>query len=78
MLFRYSLPKGIEPLYPTIADAYASTIWPYHFLPSASDEHHGWTLPWDEPPGQPCPEVVHKPISGEFLEAPITRLPGGE
>lgn len=74
LLFRYSLPASLLPLYPTIAEAYSGAQWLYYFRPAPPAESHGWTLTWDECSNESGrPEVVHPVITGiELTEIPET------
>jgi hypothetical protein len=72
VLLDYSLPAGTEPLYPTIADAYAGQLWPAQFRPARDSDTCGRTMPLpDDPDARPQPEVIHRRITGATLEAPI-------
>ncbi len=75
LLLVYSLPAGIVPNFPTIADSYAGEGWLLWFRPAGSDAECGWTLPW-KPKAQPCPEVIHRPITGETLQRGVRILKG--
>ncbi len=73
ILLTYYLPVGVEPLYPTVADGYSSG-WNYYYRPSYTDERYGRTLCWlGRADVSPCPEVVHKPVTGDCLLAPIAK-----
>ena len=69
LTFEYRLDGTTEPHVPTIAEAYASTEWPFHFLPSVNDERKfGFTKPTDPYKRYPgLPEVVHRPVDGDQL-----------
>ena len=68
VLLTYELPHTTDARFPTVAEAYASFFWPYHFSPAASDAACGMTLPWATGGrGIPRPEVVHAPVSGAML-----------
>lgn len=70
--FVYSLPVGVEPRFPTVADAYAGGIATWLFRPALEHESHGWTLSWPwRKDVSPCPEVIHACITGATLAAPI-------
>ncbi len=70
LLFVYALPPGIEPLFPTMADAYAGQPWTWYFRPSLPGEAWGRTMTWEgEEPSSP--EVVHAPLTGAVLEDKI-------
>ena len=76
LLIIYTLPVGVAPLFPTVAEAYAGVQWNYFFTPAPIAAHHGLTLPWPEYEHfEPRPEVVHKVISGKRVAAPIKRVP---
>ncbi len=69
LLFVYSLPPGVEPRFPTIADAYAGDPpgWFLQFRVAPPGSPHGLIMPWD-PAVAPRPEVVHAAIRGDTLE----------
>jgi len=68
LLFVYTLPSGVSPRFPTIADAYAGDAWPYYFRPAREMEAYGFTMTWDTTPPLPSsPEVVHEPVTGDNL-----------
>jgi hypothetical protein len=68
LLFVYTLPPGVVPRFPTIAEAYAGNDWPYYFRPARESESWGFTMTWDSSPPLPSsPEVVHEPITGDNL-----------
>ena len=68
LLFVYTLPSGVVPRFPTIAEAYAGNDWPYYFRPARELEAWGFTMTWDSTPPLPSsPEVVHEPITGDNL-----------
>jgi len=71
VLLDYSLPVGTEPLFPTIADAYAGVGWMPYFRPARQEDPHGRTMTWPRCVGPTCPEVIHQRITGETLEAPL-------
>ncbi len=74
LLLVYALPAGIAPHYPTVANAYAGATWFSYFRPSHESHQCGFTQPHEIPlgtPAQPCPEVIHAPISAEALEEPL-------
>jgi hypothetical protein len=68
LLFVYTLPRGVVPRFPTIAEAYAGDDWFYYFRPAREAEPWGYTMTWDLPtPPAPYPEVVHGPVTGDNL-----------
>ena len=68
LLFVYTLPPGVLPRFPTIAEAYAGNDWPYYFRPARELEACGFTMTWDTTPPLPSsPEVVHEPVTGDNL-----------
>ena len=74
LLLTYALPASVEPLYPTVADAYAGG-WNWYYRPSLLHERYGLTLCWRERTDAfPCPEVVHTPVNGDCLMAPIAKV----
>jgi hypothetical protein len=70
VLLVYTLPTGIEPYFPTIADSYAGEGWLLYFRPAIPGALYGLTHPW-APDAKPCPEVIHKPITGETLHSTV-------
>lgn len=76
LLIVYTLPTGVAPLFPTVAEAYAGVQWNYFFTPAPIAADYGLTLPWPEYEHfAPRPEVVHKVIPGRQVAAPIKRVP---
>lgn len=76
ILLEYRLPLEVTPKFPRIVEAYAGDDWIYYFRPAPpSEQKHGWTLPWDEVSSEkPRPEVVHNPITGATLAAPLKEV----
>jgi hypothetical protein len=75
LLLIYTLPLGVIPLFPTVAEAYAGNQWNYFFTPSPTAAICGLTLPWPKYAHfAPRPEVVHKVLHGRQLAAPIKRV----
>lgn len=66
----YSLPAGVTPRFPTVADAYVGDDWPLLYRASTHADTCGWTMPRTSQ-AKPCPEVVHEAITGATLEAPV-------
>jgi len=75
IVFRYTLPTGVEAHYPTVMAAACGRVWSEYWAPAAEGEPHGWTEPW---PGYAdayaCPEVVHRTIDGGSFELPVRRF----
>ena len=74
LLFEYSLPDGISPRFPTVAEAYAGSKWNHWFRPSPLDEPYGLTLPWGGRGGG-RPEAVHEVPLADHLTSPILEEP---
>jgi hypothetical protein len=68
LLLEYSLPMMTTPRFPTLADAYAGTSWPYYFRPAPPGAAHGLTMPWEETL-PPQPETVHEIVRGAQVTA---------
>ena len=76
LLMVYSLPPGVNPLFPTVADAYAGN-WNWYFRPVSIGSPYGRTLAWVHHPGAfNCPEVIHNRITGATMEAEIRSVRG--
>jgi hypothetical protein len=73
-LFVYELPPAISPHYPTIADAYAGSDWPFYFRPALATRPSGDTLPWYGSKMASRPETVHMPVNACFLRRTICVL----
>lgn len=75
ILLVYRLPVDVEPRYPTVADAYAGG-WNWYYRASLAHEPYGLTLCWNLARTDTfnCPEVVHKPVNGNCLLAPIVKV----
>jgi len=68
VLLTFELSNVTTARFPTVVEAYASSIWPYHFSPAVPGASCGMTLPWSEGgTGVPRKEVVHEPIAGVML-----------
>jgi hypothetical protein len=68
LLFVYTLPAGVTPRFPTIAEAYAGDDWSYYFRPARDGERWGYTMTWNVTPSPtPRPELVHEPVTGDNL-----------
>ena len=77
VVFRYVLPEGTPPRFPTLAEACASPRWHEYWRPAPPDPALvcGWTQPWqDHPHARPCPEVVHEPVTGRTITHEIVIL----
>ena len=73
--FVYTLPPGVEPLFPIIADAQ----WHSLFRPAPTTSKWGLTMPWPEiDEAKPRPEVVHKPTTGACLAKRIKIVSAGK
>jgi len=75
LLFEFTLPANVKPLFPTIAEAYAGDKWSCFFRPALPDDRHGWTERLPESQNEkPRPETVHKVIGGAQLSAPLRQV----
>jgi hypothetical protein len=75
LLIVYTLPSDVTPLFPTVAEAYASVQWNYFFTPAPREAAYGLTLPWPQYEDYaPRPEIVHKVISGGRITTPIKKV----
>ena len=48
LIFRYTLPQGLRPHYPTAASLAAGTPWSEYWQPATPGEAYGHTKPWPE------------------------------
>jgi hypothetical protein len=75
LLFKYVLPEHVQPLFPTVAEAYAGDAWSYFFRPAPKESSYGMTLPWPEFQNwSPRPEVVHRPIKMSCVIEPLREI----
>jgi hypothetical protein len=75
LLFRYELPGGTVPRFPTVAEAYAGGGLSYFFRPAPPGAQYGTTMPWPEYAlDAPRPEVVHEVISGANLAVELAEV----
>lgn len=76
LLLQYQL-EDREARMPRVTEAYAGPMWTHYFRPAGPLERkrgYGRTFPWDEVAeenGAGEPEVVHEPIHGNRLAAPL-------
>jgi hypothetical protein len=76
LLLQYALEAG-EAIMPRVTEAYAGPAWTHYFRPAGVLERergYGRTFPWDdlaEQEGAGEPEIVHEPIEGDRLRAPL-------
>jgi hypothetical protein len=74
VLLTYELPASTAARFPTVVEAYSSTVWPYFFSPAGEEASCGMTLPWPSGgTGVPRPEVVHEPVDGRSLSKKLER-----
>ena len=69
LLLRYKLPANGARI-ARVTEAYSGETWVHYFRTAGLNVGYGFTFPWDdvvELGGDGMPEIVHKPILGEFL-----------
>lgn len=74
LVFVYTLPRRVDPHFPTVADAYAGH-WNMRFRPAREGSPCGFTLAWERAT-PPHPEVVHRRILGRTLFMEVRLAPG--
>jgi len=81
LVFRYTLPNGVNACFPTVASAAGMARWNKSWRAAPLGEPHGWTCPRPGPAGaavRPLPEVVHQRVSADSLVLPVLRVEPGK